>query len=267
MSAVRVIVTRPEPEAAKWVDELCRAGLEAHALPLLEMAPASDDGLVREAWERLGSFDAVMFVSGNAVAHFFAFKPEGMAVFNERAIIPTRAFVPGPGTHAALLRVQADPSWIDAPGADAPQFDSEALWQVVSQRVGAGFRLLIVRGAGSTGDEGSSGTGREWFANQVLAAGGLVEFVVAYQRRAPLWNAVQRGVAQRAALDGSVWLFSSSEALANLASALPGQDWSQACAVATHPRIAQSARAMGFSVVCESRPTREALVASIESMQ
>lgn len=267
MNAVRVIVTRPEPEAAKWVEALSQAGLVAHALPLIEMAPASDAGPVQDAWARLGDFDAVMFVSGNAVSYFFALKPAGASVFNAQAAVKTRAFVPGPGTHAALLRVAADPLWIDAPGRDAPQFDSEALWRVVAPRVGTGFRLLIVRGAGSAGDEGSTGAGRDWFAEQVKATGGMVEFVVAYQRRAPRWDSAQRSLAQQAAVDGSVWLFTSSEAIGNLAQTLPLQDWSLARAVATHPRIAQAARRAGFSVVCESRPASAALVASIESMQ
>jgi uroporphyrinogen-III synthase len=63
-----------------------------------------------------------------------------------------------------------------------------------------------------------------------------------------------------------VWLFSSSEAVAHLRSLAPGQSWSRACALATHPRIAQAARAAGFGVVCESRPTMAELIASIESL-
>jgi uroporphyrinogen-III synthase len=37
--------------------------------------------------------------------------------------------------------------------------------------------------------------------------------------------------------------------------------------VATHPRIAQAARDAGFGVVCESRPTEEAIVAALESIR
>jgi uroporphyrinogen-III synthase len=62
-----------------------------------------------------------------------------------------------------------------------------------------------------------------------------------------------------------VWLFSSSEAVANLRALLPDQSWQQARAVATHPRIAQAARDAGFAVVCESRPALADVVASIES--
>jgi uroporphyrinogen-III synthase len=73
-------------------------------------------------------------------------------------------------------------------------------------------------------------------------------------------------LARQSAVDGSVWLFSSSEAIGNLVHACAGQPWSQAKALVTHSRIAQAARKAGFSVVCESRPTLAALMASIESM-
>ena len=72
---------------------------------------------------------------------------------------------------------------------------------------------------------------------------------------------------EAASADGSVWLFSSSEAIANLAAWLPGQDWQRARAVATHLRIAANARKLGFGVVCESRPVLASVVASIESMK
>ncbi len=71
--------------------------------------------------------------------------------------------------------------------------------------------------------------------------------------------------AQRAAGDGSVWLFSSSEAIANLGRLLPQQDWSGARAIATHERIAQAARNAGFGVVCPSRPAEADVVAALES--
>ena len=72
---------------------------------------------------------------------------------------------------------------------------------------------------------------------------------------------------QQAAHDGAVWIFSSSEAIANLVSQCPHQSWRHARAVATHQRIAQAAREAGFAVVCESRPSLQDVMASIESLQ
>jgi uroporphyrinogen-III synthase len=92
-----------------------------------------------------------------------------------------------------------------------------------------------------------------------------VEFVVAYQRAAPRLDDSEVALAQQAARDGSVWLLSSSEAVAHLSQALPRVDWGEAQALATHPRIAEAARAAGFGTVRECRPALADVVASIES--
>jgi uroporphyrinogen-III synthase len=92
-----------------------------------------------------------------------------------------------------------------------------------------------------------------------------VSTVLAYRRVAPQWSDAERANAAQAAADGSVWLFSSSEAVAHLRRLLPTQSWQQARAVATHGRIAQAAEQAGFGVVHVSRPTLEDVVASIKS--
>jgi uroporphyrinogen-III synthase len=97
--------------------------------------------------------------------------------------------------------------------------------------------------------------GREWLAERIVHAGGSVDFVVSYQRSAPIFSAVDQALAQQAATDGSVWLFSSSEALTHLVNKLPGQSLAGARALATHPRIAQAAKDAGFGRVLVSRPT------------
>lgn len=265
---MRVIVTRPTNEARQWVDAFSEGGFDAIALPLIGVLPPPDPAAVVAAWERLRTFDAVMFVSGNAVDHFFALKPASALEFADEGAIKPRAFVTGPGSLLALKRAQVDGSLIDMPDREAGQFDSEALWAVVSHRVHAGYRVLVVRGTGTTAlaDHGGNGDGRDWFADQVRAAGGVVEFVVSYQRRPPVLVASELAMVRDAAVDGSVWLFSSSEAIGNLVAACPDQLWTRAKAVVTHSRIAQAARNAGFSVVCESRPTLAALMASIESI-
>lgn len=267
MNKPRVIVTRPRHEAPKWVTALADAGYRAVALPLIEVAPAVHTQPVLDAWARLHTFDAVMFVSGSAVDYFFASKPPQSQAFTAQAAIKTRAFVTGPGSYAALQRAGVPAQNVDAPDLQAGSFDSEALWAVVRQRVHSGSRLLIVRGGDSAAGAGDTGLGRDWFASQATAAGASVEYVVAYQRLCPTWSAQEHVLVQEAAADGSLWLFSSSEAIANLVALCPGQSWQGARALATHPRIAQAAKDAGFAVVCESRPTVDALLASIESMQ
>lgn len=266
---MRVIITRPLREATKWAAALTDAGYDARALPLVEVAGAPQVEEVVLAWQRLGEFDAVMFVSGNAVDHFFRLNLAAAPVFTAGAAIKTRAFATGPGTVAALLRANVETSCVDAPGPESQQFDSEALWAVVGGQIGPGYRVLIVRGTGSSRSESSlgEGQGRDWFAKQVTRVGGQVEYVVSYQRVEVRLAGDELEFARNAASDGSVWMFSSSEAIGNLVASCPGYDWHLAKAVVTHPRIGETARLAGFGTVRESRPSLASLLASIESMQ
>jgi uroporphyrinogen-III synthase len=253
--ATRVLVTRPVREALRWTGKLQARGYAAHALPLIDIVPAEPAPLVA-AWTGLAQYHAVMFVSANAVHAFAAARPAACAWADA-----TRAWATGPGTAQALLDAGVDPACIDAPAADAAQFDSEALWDCVAHQPLAGARVLIVRGANAEGRQ----AGRPWLADRLAQAQAQVDTVVAYGRGLPQWDAAQLAIARAGASDGAVWLLSSSDAVRHLARLLPGQAWDQARAVATHPRIAQAALALGFGRVQASRPGLDDLLASIES--
>ena len=263
---MRIIVTRPPREAQDWVQALQQAGWQAQALPLIAIGAAPDAGAVQQAWRQLDQYLGVMFVSANAVTGFFAARPADVPLLFAEPGTVTAAWATGPGTTKALLAAGVPAPRIVAPPADAAQFDSEALWQLIAGQVGPGARVLIVRGADAADGGNSQGAGRDWFARQVTQAGGTVDFVVSYQRLRPQLDAAQLQLARQAASDGSVWLFSSSEAVHNLRASLPQQDWRAARAVATHARIAEAARQAGFAVVRESRPALADIRASIESM-
>lgn len=250
---MRVIVTRPATESAEWVRALADRGFEAVALPLIEIHPCDQAGPLREAWSRMDAYRATMFVSPNAVRGFFAAAPAG-------AVFTPRAWAPGPGTRDAL--VAAGVVQIDAPCGDAPQFDSEALWEIVGAQCRHGDRVLIVRGA----DAGSGTGGRDWLADQLASRGVQVEQIAAYVRACPSLTPQQHALATASLRDASVWLFSSSQAIANLRACVPAGHRSGARAIATHPRIAQAARDAGFGVVCVSRPSMDAVVAALESL-
>ena len=261
-----VIVTRPEREAKRWVQDLSALGFDARALPLIKVGPVADTADLERAWRHLDDYLGVMFVSANAADYFFASRPTSAANFSAPTTAGTRAWATGPGTARALLRLGVAPERIDAPALDAGQFDSEALWQVVGAQVRPGLRVLIVRGSDAAdATDSGQGSGREWFAGRVAAAGALPEFVVAYQRAAPDFSGAERELACQAASDGTVWLFSSAQAVANLGLGLPEQSWARARALATHPRIASAAKKAGFGVVCESRPTLPEVVAALKS--
>jgi uroporphyrinogen-III synthase len=258
MTSKPVIVTRPAREAARWVDDLRAAGFDAVALPLIEIAPLGDPAPVDAAWRRISGYDALMFVSAAAAAHFFAStqaRPDAAA--------HCRFWATGPGTARALRDAGVAASSIDAPSADAASFDSEALWLLVRAQVSAGARVLIVRG----GDAAGQPAGREWLAREIAEAGGHCDAVAAYRRLVPaLGDEAVRTL--RGAADGSaIWLFSSSEAISNLRALAPAIEWQAACAIATHERIAQAARRAGFGRVRVSPPSLSALSALIASVK
>lgn len=260
---MHVLVTRPAREAQRWVQELEQRGIPAVPLPLIDIAPGPDAESVRRAWEQLGDYRAVMFVSGNAVERFFLLRPADAQGWSGPSAVQPRAWAPGPGTRDALLRAGVPQALIDSPAPEAEQFDSHSLWQQVGDQVGAGQRVLLVRG----GDASGRSAGRDWLAAQLAQRGAAVDTVVAYSRRPPAWSPAQFNLAQQSSGDGSLWLFSSSEAITHLCSLMPRQAWHRARAIATHPRIAQSASDAGFGVVCLSRPTLDDVVASIESIR
>jgi uroporphyrinogen-III synthase len=267
---MRVIVTRPATDGQVWAKALAAAGHEAVLLPLIEIAPAANPAEVEQYWGQLLQFQALMFVSANAVAGFFANKPAHLNAAAALAQGKLRAWATGPGTVRALLAHGVPEPQIDAPEPTAAQFDSEALWTKVRAQIKGNERVLIVRGTASQGPgQLASNAGRDWLASQLTLAGATVAFCSAYQRARPHLSAAQLAQVQRwvnaSGVQKPIWLFSSSEAISNLADAMPSQSWQFARAICTHPRIAQQARTHGFGVVWASRPTLEDVVASIES--
>ncbi len=289
---MRVIVTRPETDAQAWMDAIQKAGHEAVYLPLIEIGPAPDTQAVDLAWQQWPRWQAVMFVSAQAVRMFFAQRTHYVQLdTNQTSEKSTeildqsagpRYWATGPGTRQALLEAGVAINRIDAPHADAAQFDSEALWQVVSPLLKKQQPVLIVRGNEDSSESNApntthaspsnnqplypQGVGRDWLAQQIVEAGASAEFLVAYSRRPPLWSDKQLGIAKQAVSDGSVWCFSSSQAVLHLQAQLPLLKWDQARCVATHARIAQTARDLGFLKIVQTRPVLSDVLASLESL-
>ena len=237
------------------------AGYEVLDWPLINIAPATNQTWVRQALADWQQYQAVMFVSRNAVTHTFqAGKPA--AGWGD-----TRCWATGPGTHQALLEAGVPAYLIDAPAADATQFDTEALWQVIHAKLANDKPVLILRGNEAEQLETSAqGVGRDWLMQQLTHAGVTVNTLAVYERGCPSWTQEQLKQASTAASDGSVWVFSSSQAVVNLQKLLPEQDWSSALVVATHERIAQAAKSAGVRSLLVCKPTLAALQSSLESL-
>jgi len=245
---MQLLVTRPAAQADDWVRTLRARGVDAQALPLIHIEPQAAPAAAA-AWSQLSQYGLLVFVSPNAVARFFALKPAGLVWPDDTRVAST-----GPGTTRALLDAGVPAAAIVEPAADGAQFDSQALWRQLGAIPWHGTRVLVLRGDG----------GRDWLAEQLRAAGATVAFVGLYRRAVPTLSAAQRALLADAlaAPSRTVWLFSSSQAVQHLRHLAPQASWSEATAWATHSRIAETARALGFGVVDTVAPTLDAVVAA-----
>lgn len=251
---MRILVTRPASQAISWVARLRDVGIAAMALPLLRIDAVDDIGPLMKAWLRIADRRLVVFVSPNAVERFFAAQPAGSPW-----PIGTIAACVGPGSAQALRERGVPLSAVIEPPPSSGQFDAEALWSVMSESGASwsGASVLIVRGE----------QGRDWLIDTLRHEGARVEVLTAYRTRPAVLNAegLRLVDASLSAPREYVWLFSSSQAVAQLAALRPDAAWTASRAIATHPRIADTARATGFGEVRSCAPSFEAVRACIQS--
>ncbi|WDD94923.1 fused uroporphyrinogen-III synthase HemD/membrane protein HemX [Burkholderia sp. FERM BP-3421] len=262
------LLTRPDGQSTALAARLAAEAFEVLDFPLIDIAPLDDPEPLAAAFARLDAYALVVFVSPNAIDQAFARHP---AIWPH----PLPIGVVGPGSVAALERhgIAGGAYRVIAPHTPAdggePHYDSESLFVAIDAAFGgaaglAGKRVLIVRGDG----------GREWLAERLRDAGVEVELVAAYRRIVPepsigAWERVH------ALLSGAphAWLVTSSEGVRNL-DALAHEHLNDAeiealrhaPLVAPHPRIAETARALGFDRITLSGAGDERIVRAFRSL-
>ncbi|CAH2800530.1 MAG: Uroporphyrinogen-III synthase (EC / Uncharacterized protein EC-HemX [uncultured Paraburkholderia sp.] len=252
-AAFTVVITRPAGQSNELIARLAAAGVATLDFPLIDIAPVADDAPLRAALGSLERYALVVFVSPNAIDHAFA---KSSAIWPHALPVG----VVGPGSVRALARhgVSAPAHQVISPAAgvddDNGRFDSEGLFAAIDAALGEanleGKRVLIVRGDG----------GREWLADRLREAGAEVETVAAYRRLVPEPSiAAWARVHQLLAGEPHAWLVTSSEGVRNLHELaqehLTADEIAQlkrATLVTPHPRIAQTARALGFDRITVS---------------
>ena len=226
-----IVVTRPQAQAAPLADAIAAAGGKPLVFPLLEISPAADAQPLTEAVACLGEFAVAVFISPNAVDYAL---PAVLARGTWPAgLLPAAV---GQGTVKALLAQ-------GVAGCIAPteRFDSEALLalpELAAERV-AGRRIAIFRGDG----------GRELLADTLRERGARVDCITCYRRSGPSAGVAPLLAAWRATNLDAITV-SSSEGLRYLVDLLDaeGRAFLQRTPLfVPHARIADNARALGFS--------------------
>ncbi|RZI59273.1 MAG: uroporphyrinogen-III synthase [Rubrivivax sp.] len=268
---VRLLLTRPQAQADDWARRMMALGVPTASFPLIDIEPADDPAPIAAAWSTLPEMDLAMFVSPNAVEHFFDRRPTG-ATWPDR----TWAATVGPGSARALIERGVPPARLVQPPAGSDSLDSEHLWPELIRVAGpdwSGRRALLVRGDG----------GRAWLGDRLRDAGAGVTAVGVYRRTCPRLS-TNTGALLREALQAPerhVWLFSSSEAIGHLealekgtregglvgeSARRPPPGWAPVRALATHERIAARAQALGVGHVVLVRPEAEAVAAGFRML-
>ena len=266
-----VVLTRPAGQSDALAKTLHDAGVATVEFPLIDIAAADDEAPLRAALASLDRYALVVFVSPNAVDYAFS---------SHDAIWPHAlpVGVVGPGSVAALAKhgVEAPAYQVISPATsaddhDGARFDSEALYAAIEVSLGdnafEGKRVLIVRGDG----------GREWLADRLREAGAEVETVAAYRRLVPdpsigAWSRIHTLLSDESKTPHA-WLVTSSEGVRNLAelahdhlTASEQTHLKRAMFVAPHPRIAETARALGFDSITVSGAGDERIARTLLSL-
>jgi uroporphyrinogen-III synthase len=229
LSGVRVLVTRPPQQSQHLIDLIRQAGGSAIAFPVIDIAEPADAAALRRVIDHLDEYDIAVFISPNAVTRALNL------IHARRGALPAglRLAAVGAGSARELRRLSGGE--VLAPTARA---DSEALLALPEMNDVRDKRIVIFRGEG----------GRELLADTLAARGARVEHAECYRRVrpdadvGPLLTRWSRG-------EIDVVVVTSAEGLRNLFEMLGklGSQWLlRTPLVVIHPRIAQTARELGF---------------------
>jgi uroporphyrinogen-III synthase len=236
-----VLVTRPEGQAGGLSEALAAQGYRALHHPMLEIHPLDQpDARQRQLLGELAEFQHIIFVSGNAVRL-------GMAWIEDRwpqLPVTPRWYAVG-GSSAAELAGHG--LQVDHPEHD---MSSDGLLALPALQDPRGERVLIVKGVG----------GRDRLRVELERRGARVEELEVYERRCPRMAAGALAASLREHGCKAIFL-SSGEGLNNMVSLLGERELDAVrdiTLVAPGRRVADMARAVGFSDVVEAANASDA---------
>lgn len=275
MSSFNIIVTRPRDQlnhAIKSIQEDLidnDVDLEILGLPLLEIVSGMNESLAKELYQGLLEAQWLSFVSPNA----FLTADQLLKTFHYDWPTHLKLALIGGGSEKIILESRFKPTLIVKP-ANEEQWDSEGLWlQLFAQeKKWAGKKVLIVRGD----------SGRDWLVSRLEFEKADVRLISIYKRKNldrndEYWQnflKMWESLSSSRALNESkplIWVMSSSLACQYLSQTLITLGLkevilSQSIALATHEKIAQTAKDIGFSRVMHILPGQESISQNIKNL-
>ncbi len=253
---LRLLVTRPQPQADAWVERLRAHGIDAVALPLIAIAAVADLSACTAAWHEL---PRSAWWSSSARTRSATSLPPGRPT--RRALAPRHAR----GCHRTGHAAGA------APGGRAGRAVRRAARRrqrsSTPKRCGRTCRLNDWRGARCWCVRGDGG--RDWLAERLRAAGAAVHFTQAYHRGPAQLDGHRAPAARQPSPSRHGTCGGSSAARGDRHLAATGAQGRLAARAGTgHPPAHRSARARaGLRHVVEAPPTAAAVCASVAQIE
>lgn len=171
LAGKRIVVTSAPEQSRALLDRLRALGAEVLPFPTVSFAPPEDCRALDEQLKRLESFDAILFLSKNAVRYVFE-RLKSLAINYERVALGKRLIAAvGPATARALEEEGVHPGYV------AKNHTGESLVTELRGSL-AGRRVLLPRS-----DRGKRMDSR--VPEALREAGAQVEEVVAYRTVTP----------------------------------------------------------------------------------
>jgi len=261
LAGLRIVVTRPQQQAAGLAQRIAELGGIPLSFPLLDIGPAPDQSALHEFVQHAGQYQLLIFISPNAVSY-------GMAALRDAGVTLGAALNPNLSAGRAEARhVGLQPDLqiatvgqgsaralrslgVASVLAPRDRFDSEALLALPALQQVSGWRIAILRGDG----------GRELLGDTLKARGAEVEYVTCYRRSQAALDIEGLHTAKPDAIT-----LTSSEALAHFDAALGERaaELKRLPLFVPHPRIAAAARALGWQQVLPTASGDDGLCAGL----
>ena len=241
LAGLRIMVTRPDRQAAALADALTALGAEAVICPVIAIEPiAVDPALLQD----LGRYDWLVLTSANGVDRFRELLRDAGRDF------PAQIKVAAIGPETAGRATEAGMT----PALVPPRFIAEELADALAAATAPGARILLARAAGA----------RDVLPEQLRVRGAHVDVLETYRAVAPAGVGAQLA----ACLPGvDMITFTSSSTVRHFIDAMPGALADQVRIACIGPITAQTARDLGMRVdiIAQEYTTRGLVDAIVRS--
>jgi uroporphyrinogen-III synthase len=250
LAGLKVLVTRPQHQAAEWREALHEQGASTQAVPLLAIQPVSERAelqAIKNCILDLDLYQTAIFVSQNAANYGC----DWIDQYWPQLPVGVQWLAVGKKTAEFLWREGYDVSSAEG------EMNSEALLRLPCLQSVRGQRVLIFRGQG----------GRPHLAEVLTERGAKVDHCELYERLLPIEASAQLAALRWSDQEPLIISVHSGESFKNLCESMPKTDttkWLELPLLLPGERVAELAQESGFKkIIVAENATSESMLAAL----